>query len=42
MTWTAVPVSERIIAAFPAVVDLIYNPKDTELLKRHAAMVPGP
>lgn len=27
------PVSEVCIAAFPAVVDLIYNPKDTELLK---------
>ncbi|KUH57210.1 MULTISPECIES: shikimate dehydrogenase [unclassified Megasphaera] len=34
------PVSEACIAAFPAVVDLIYNPKDTELLKtarRHGA-----
>lgn len=34
------PVSETCIMAFPAVVDLIYNPKDTELLKmarRHGA-----
>ena len=34
------PVSERIIAAFPAVVDIIYNPKDTKLLqaaRRHGA-----
>lgn len=27
------PISEQRIADFPAVVDLIYNPKDTELLK---------
>lgn len=36
------PVSEACIAAFPAVVDLIYNPKDTELLKmarRHGARI---
>ena len=34
------PVSETCIMAFPAVVDLIYNPTDTELLKmarRHGA-----
>lgn len=34
------PVSEEIIAAFPAVVDIVYNPKDTQILKiasRHGA-----
>ena len=34
------PVSERIIAAFPAVVDIVYNPKNTQLLQaacRHGA-----
>lgn len=28
------PVSENIISKFPAVVDIIYNPKDTQLLQR--------
>lgn len=34
------PVSERIIATFPAVVDIVYNPKDTQILQaahRHGA-----
>ena len=34
------PVSERIIATFPAVVDIVYNPKDTQILqaaRRHGA-----
>ena len=34
------PASERIIAAFPAVVDIVYNPKDTQILqaaRRHGA-----
>lgn len=36
------PVSERSIAKFPAVVDIVYNPKDTQILqiaKRHGACV---
>jgi shikimate dehydrogenase len=35
------PVTEQMVAQYPAVVDLIYNPKDTLILqyaKRHRAV----
>ena len=39
---TGCPVSEGAIAKFPAVVDIVYNPKDTQILqiaRRHGARV---